>query len=258
MEPQGRPWDPIPVGRRAVSTTVVGGPYVSDHRSRGSIACLIIVARRLVPSTTAGTPRPTDAAGGPPAARPDLRDPRPRDGDRRLVPRHRPAELRLAFTHLSGTGDGRLRHAAGRRPMSCDSGADAPGTHKHLDWSPDGRHVVFIDETSEHCRSQSGRSPSESVAACDAPGCDYPAWSPGRHEDRVQSLREQGWCDRPRSRRDLPVDLASGEVPPSSASSAPCWPTCRDGRPMGPRSCSAWTRWTMTPTRPVRRSRSSR
>ena len=59
-------------------------------------------------------------------------------------------------------------------------GTDAlPGVHKVPDWSPDGLRVAFIDqETGRLLIAHLDGSPTQSVAACEDPGCDNPAWSP--------------------------------------------------------------------------------
>ena len=52
-----------------------------------------------------------------------------------------------------------------------------PGIHKRGGWSPDGQHVVFIDESTEYMWiAHLDGSPTTRVSACDSPGCDYPAW----------------------------------------------------------------------------------
>jgi Tol biopolymer transport system component len=108
-------------------------------------------------SSTAATPAPT--AAGLPAFAPD--------------------EPLVAFNRLTGAGGGLFvarPDGTGIQQLATDT---LRGVHKRVDWSPDGQRIVFIDETSERMWiAHLDGSPTTSVAACDTPGCDFPAWSP--------------------------------------------------------------------------------
>ncbi|MEO6512145.1 MAG: hypothetical protein ABIO16_14200 [Nocardioides sp.] len=72
----------------------------------------------------------------------------------------------VLLTRLDGTDQVRLA-------------TDVPGVHKHANWSPDGEHVVFIDDVTETMWiANLDGSASRQLPGCDHDGCDYPAWSP--------------------------------------------------------------------------------
>jgi len=89
------------------------------------------------------------------------------------------ADARILHTHLTGAGGGIFL----MRPDGTDViqlATDVAGSHKHPDWSPDGRHVVFVDDdaTGRIWIAHLDGAPTTLLAECAAPGCDYPAWSP--------------------------------------------------------------------------------
>ena len=92
-------------------------------------------------------------------------------------------------------------------------GADAPGTHKHPDWSPDGQRVVFIEEaTGKMWIAHLDGSPSTSIPTCDTPGCDYPAWSPDGSRIAFSRYEEAEGVVGPSALSIQILDLASGMV----------------------------------------------
>lgn len=122
------------------------------------------------------------------------------------------SEPLLLVARLTGAGGGIfvLRpDGTGATRLATDA---LPGVHKHPDWSPDGRRVVFIDDRTEQMWiAHLDGSPTTSVAACDAPGCDYPAWSPDGSKIAF-SRYEAGDFVGPAALAILVLDVASGEV----------------------------------------------
>jgi Tol biopolymer transport system component len=87
-----------------------------------------------------------------------------------------------------------------------------PGVHKRPGWSPDGQHVVFVDEITEQIWiAHLDGSPSEHMPACDA-HCDHPAWS--RDGTRIAYSRAEPGPDEgpPAALAILTLELATGAV----------------------------------------------
>jgi hypothetical protein len=125
-----------------------------------------VVAALALTSIVAGTaggaadwPGPTDRATGLPVFAAD--------------------EALLLTARVTGAGGGifvKRPDGTGTQQLATDI---LPGVHKRPDWSPDGQHVVFVDETTERMWiAHLDGSPTDPVPACDEPGCDSPAWSP--------------------------------------------------------------------------------
>ncbi len=167
---------------RSVRPTARVEASCPDTSAVAAIVCLVVVAAcsagaaAVAPSTAVPTVSPSASAPSPsaapstmaatPSADPVL--PVITDADPRILyTTHRPdADVGVYLMRLDGTDAVQLA-------------TDVHGSLKHPDWSPDGQHVVFIDETTEKMWiANLDGTPSTSITACDVPGCDYPAWSP--------------------------------------------------------------------------------
>lgn len=116
--------------------------------------------------------------GGSPGAKPEptLASSSPAAG---ALPVFGPDDPLALFTNVTGAGGGIFVIRPDGSGVQQLGGDVLPGVHKHPEWSPDGQRVVFIDEATEKMFiAHLDGSATESVAACDEPGCDYPAWSP--------------------------------------------------------------------------------
>lgn len=131
------------------------------------------------------------------------------------LPSFPPDEPLVLVAHLTDAGGGIFV-----RPIDGTVGQQLatdlpPGVHKAPDWSPDGRHVVFIDGATERMWiAHLDGSPTEAVAACDTPGCDYPAWSPDGTRIAFSRYENADGVIGPAALGIYTVDLASGEVSP--------------------------------------------
>ena len=130
------------------------------------------------------------------------------------LPSFRPDEPLILTGNLAGDGGGGILVM---RPDGTDVqqlGSDAlPGVHKRGDWSPDGQRVVFIDDTSGRMWiAHLDGSPTESVPACDTPGCDYPAWSPDGTRIAFSRSEEADGVTGPPAVGIYVVELATGKV----------------------------------------------
>jgi Tol biopolymer transport system component len=118
-------------------------------------------------------------------------------------------------------GCGQAGGQAGNFVMGLDGsnpqriGADAPGTHKHPDWSPDGKHVVFVDEADGHLWvAHLDGSPTERLAVCETSYCDYPAWSPDGKRIAYSRIEGSLGATGPAALGIEVVDLATMRVTP--------------------------------------------
>jgi Tol biopolymer transport system component len=121
----------------------------------------------------------------------------------------------VLFARLTGEGGGVFVLRPDGSGMG-QLGADVlPGVHKRGDWSPDGKKVVFIDETTERMWIASlDGSPSVSVPVCDIPGCDYPSWSPDGTRIAFSRSESQPGVEGPIAVGIFVVDAATNEVTP--------------------------------------------
>jgi Tol biopolymer transport system component len=119
---------------------------------------------------------------------------------------------RYVFNVLTGAGGGVLLTRLDGTDV-VELGTDVPGVHKRDDFSPDGQHVVFVDETTETMWiANLDGSPSVQVPGCDHNGCDYPAFSPdGKRLAYSRSESAPGVTGPPAVGIEV-VDLASDEV----------------------------------------------
>jgi Tol biopolymer transport system component len=119
---------------------------------------------------------------------------------------------RYAFNILTGAGGGVLLTRLDGTDI-VQLGTDVPGVHKRDDFSPDGQHIVFVDETTETMWiANLDGSPTVQVPGCDHNGCDNPAFSPdGTHlaYSRVESAPD---ITGPAAVGIEVVDLATGEI----------------------------------------------
>lgn len=148
-----------------------------------------------------------------PTAAPTTAAPSPASSTVVDLPSFRPEEPLILTGMVTGAGGGILV----MRPDGTDVqqlGGDAlPGVHKRGDWSPDGQRVVFIDETNGRMWiAHLDGSPTESVRACDTPGCDFPAWSPDGMRIAFSRFEEADGVTGPSSVGIYVVELATGKV----------------------------------------------
>lgn len=90
-----------------------------------------------------------------------------------------------------------------------------PGVHKRGSWSPDGQHVLFVDEvTGWTWIAHLDGSPTSRVPGCDTPMCDHSAWSPdGTRVAFSRAEIKDGWPHPfPSAVGVEVVDLATGDV----------------------------------------------
>lgn len=85
----------------------------------------------------------------------------------------------LLFALRTDLGGGIFVSAADgsdRRQLATDV---LPGVHKAPDWSPDGQHFVFVDETvGSLLIGHLDGSPTDVIETCLEGVCDHPAWAP--------------------------------------------------------------------------------
>ncbi|MEO8273164.1 MAG: hypothetical protein ABI620_03790 [Chloroflexota bacterium] len=183
------------------------------------VSCVVIAACTGSPNATAtlrgSAPSPSSSAAASLVA---LVSPSPTDA---ITPRpsglpvFAADEQLVLYANLTGVGGGIfVMHPDGSGKTRL--GADAlPGVHKHPAWSPDGRDVVFIDDTTERMliAHLDGRPTSE-VAACGGggAGCDYPAFSPDGTKIAYSRYENKDGVEGPASNGIEVVDLASGTV----------------------------------------------
>jgi Tol biopolymer transport system component len=150
-----------------------------------------------------GSPAPT------PATTASWREPATETG---ALPKILDAEPRHLFSVLTGAGGGLvLTRLDGSDPVRL--AGDVPGVHKHSDWSPGGKDVVFVEEEGETMWiAHLDGSPSQRMAMCDDGGCDYPAYSPDGTKLAFSRYESAEGVTGPSALAIQVLDLASGKV----------------------------------------------
>lgn len=188
------------------------------RRSRFMLIALVIAACSSAPGPSSSGPTSVSATGAATSAatlQPQLTAAAVATPS---LPRFDPNEPLLLYTQVTGAGGGVfVMHpdGTGRTQLATDI---LPGVHKRGDWSPDGQHVVFIDEPTEKMwLANLDGSPTTPLPVCDGGGCDFPKWSPDG-KSIVYSRVDDGGGKVPNLNEGPPalgiylLDLASGSV----------------------------------------------
>ena len=176
---------------------------IPTRRARRSAVGFALLVSLVGCSGADGSPAPT------PAATASWREPATESG---ALPKILDEEPRHLFNVLTGAGGGLvLTRLDGSDPVRL--AGDVPGVHKHSDWSPDGKDVVFVEEKDEMMWiAHLDGSPTESVTACDDGGCDYPSYSPDGTKLAFSRYESAEGVTGPSALAIQILDLASGEV----------------------------------------------
>jgi Tol biopolymer transport system component len=152
---------------------------------------------------------PSDASSMAPSPSTEAETPAASPG----LPRITDGDPRIAYTtHRQDEGGGvYLMRLDGTDVVQLAT--DVRGNLKHPDWSPDGAHVVFVDEATEKMWiANLDGSPTTSIRVCDTIGCDYPAWSPDGTKLAFSRYESKEGVTGPSAVGIYVLDLASGEV----------------------------------------------
>lgn len=169
---------------------------------------------RLLVRAATGPRRRTGSATSRRSRSSSITTPLPRTASRPSGPATSSSERSPSSPSITGAGGGVFvarPDGTGMQQLAQDV---LPGVHKRIGWSPDGQRIVFIDETTERMWiAHLDGSPTESVAACDTPGCDFPAWSPdGSRIAFSRNESRSGVTEGPGAVGIHVVDLATGTV----------------------------------------------
>lgn len=181
-----------------------------SSRVAGSILLALVAGcGGVAPTGAPGTPSATTPAATS-AAQPSNA---PSAAASTALPVYAPGEPLLLFSLRTDLGGGIWVSApdgSGRRRLGTDG---PPGIHKAPEWSPDGRHVVFVEEQAGMLLvAHLDGAPTDVLEACRSGVCDNPAWSPDGGRIAFTRLESAPGVEGPSASRIEILDVASGAV----------------------------------------------